>query len=81
MLGSESRLVEAGLLPWWAWSLLLEEERRSGLDPLVGVRTAGQADVRDHLQPLGAGVQRQPDALVRPGDAGGGVLGWESRLW
>lgn len=47
-----------------ARSLLLEEERRSGLDPLVGVRSAGQADVRDHLQPLGAGVQRQPDVVV-----------------
>lgn len=72
------RFVDAGLfvfLPWWAWSPLLEEERRSGLDPLVGVRSAGQADVRDHLQPLGAGVQRQPDVLVRPGDAGGRVLG------
>lgn len=72
------RSVNAGVfvfLAWWARSLLLEEERRSGLDPLVGVRSAGQADVRYHLQPLGAGVQRQPDVLVRPGDAGGGVLG------
>lgn len=72
------RSVDVGVfvfLAWWARSLLLEEERRSGLDPLVGVRSAGQADVRDHLQPLGAGVQRQPDVLVRPGDAGGGVLG------
>lgn len=72
------RSVDAGVfvfLAWWARSLLLEEERRSGLDPLVGVRSAGQADVRDHLQPLGTGVQRQPDVLVRPGDAGGGVLG------
>lgn len=62
-------------LPWWARSLLLEEERCSGLDPLVGVGSTGQADVRDHFQPLCAGVQRQPDVLVRPGDAGSGVLG------
>lgn len=45
-------------------SLLFEEEGRSGLDPLVGVGSAGQTDVRDHLHPLRAGVQRQPYVLV-----------------
>lgn len=64
--------MDAGLRPPFPRSLLFEEERRPRLDPLVGVRAARQADVRDHLQPLGAGVQRQPDVVVGPGDGGGG---------
>lgn len=56
-------------------SLLFEKESRSSLDPLVGVGTTGKTDVRDHLHPLWAHIQRQPDTLLRCSGVSSRVLG------
>lgn len=57
-------------------SLLFKKESSSRLYPLVGVRSTGQTDVRDHLHPLWAGIQRQPDTLLWSCRVSSGVLGW-----